>query len=72
MQRLQRFGTYGRLKQVALRRVAHTFAADSHLLTELRLLFDAIDTDGSGIITHDEMLEVKRLCSPSGHRAFHS
>lgn len=57
VQRLQRFGTYGRFKQVALRRVAHTFAADSHLLTELRQLFDAIDTDCSGTITHDEMLE---------------
>lgn len=57
VQRLQRFGTYGRFKQIALRRVAHTFAADSHLLTELRQLFDAIDSDGSGTITHEEMLQ---------------
>lgn len=29
---LQRFGTYGRLKQVALRAVAHNFVANSELL----------------------------------------
>ena len=29
---MQRFGTYGRLKQVALRAVAHNFVADSELL----------------------------------------
>ena len=64
VQRLQRFGTYGRLKQVALRKVAHTFAADSQLLTELRQLFDAIDSDGSGTISHDEMIEATRFGIP--------
>lgn len=55
---MQRFGTYGRLKQVALRAVAHNFAADSELLRELRDLFNSIDSDGSGTISHEEMLQV--------------
>ena len=38
--------------------MAHSFTEDSQLLTELRALFDAIDTDNSGTISHAEMLEV--------------
>mmetsp|Transcript_18592 Transcript_18592/g.56153 ORF Transcript_18592/g.56153 Transcript_18592/m.56153 type:complete len:489 (-) Transcript_18592:1324-2790(-) len=60
VQRLQRFGTYGRLKQVALRKVAHSFTEDSHMLSELRALFDAIDTDNSGTISHAEMLQAMK------------
>ncbi len=54
----QRFGTFGRLKQVALRAIAHNFGADGELLAEMRDMFNAIDTDGSGTITHEEMEKV--------------
>lgn len=43
---------------MALRKVAHSFTEDSHMLSELRALFDAIDTDNSGTISHAEMLQV--------------
>ena len=45
--------------QVALRAVAHTFAADGDFLRELRYMFNTIDVDGSGTITHDEMVQVQ-------------
>ena len=48
VQRLQRFGTYGRLKQIALRKVAHNIDSDSALVSELRAAFRQIDTHGTG------------------------
>lgn len=48
VQRLQRFGTYGRLKQIALRKVAHSIAGDSSLVSELQAAFQALDTHNTG------------------------
>ncbi len=48
VQRLQRFGTYGRLKQIALRKVAHNIASDSALVSDLRKAFQQLDTAGTG------------------------
>lgn len=55
VQRLQRFGTYGRLKQIALRRVANaamTVAGDSAMLAEIRAAFEAMDTAGDGRVPY--------------------
>lgn len=48
VQRLQRFGTYGRLKQIALRKVAHNIASDSALVSDLRQAFQQLDTACTG------------------------
>lgn len=48
VQRLQRFGTYGRLKQIALRKVAHNIASDSALVSDLRKAFQQLDTADTG------------------------
>lgn len=54
VQRLQRFGTYGRLKQIALRKVAHNIDSDSALVSELRAAFRQIDTHGTGTIKYKD------------------
>lgn len=54
VQRLQRFGTYGRLKQIALRKVAHNIASDSALVSDLRKAFQQLDTAGTGAIKYDD------------------
>ena len=48
VQRLQRFGTYGRLKQIALRKLAHSVAGDSSLVADLQTAFQALDTHKTG------------------------
>ena len=48
VQRLQRFGTYGRLKQIALRKVAHNIAADSAVLADIKAAFQKLDWQGTG------------------------
>ncbi len=48
VQRLQRFGTYGRLKQIALRKVAHNIAKDDVLVSDLRAAFQQLDTQITG------------------------
>ena len=48
VQRLQRFGTYGRLKQIALRKVAHNIAADSAVLADIKAAFQKLDLQGTG------------------------
>ena len=50
---------YGRLKQVALRSVAHSLAADSAALTDLREMFDVLDPDHRGFISHEAMLQAR-------------
>ena len=50
---------YGRLKQVALRSVAASLAADSDALAGLREIFDSLDTTCSGRISHDAMVQVR-------------
>ncbi|DBA71563.1 hypothetical protein WJX79_004862 [Trebouxia sp. C0005] len=54
VQRLQRFGTYGRLKQIALRKVAHNIASDSALVSDLRKAFQQLDTADTGTIKYDD------------------
>ena len=48
VQRLQRFGTYGRLKQIALRKVAHNIAGDSAVLADIKAAFQKLDSQGTG------------------------
>ena len=48
VQRLQRFGTYGRLKQIALRKVAHNIAGDSAVLADIKGAFQKLDPQGTG------------------------
>jgi calcium-dependent protein kinase len=60
VQRLQRFGTYGRLKQVALRGVANvalTVAGNSDMLVEIRSAFAAMDKDGDGRVPYAAMVD---------------
>jgi len=52
MRSLQAFSTTTRLHKVALELLA--FAAPSHEVNELRQVFNAIDTDGSGAISREE------------------
>ena len=59
MQRLQRFGTYGRIKQVALRAVAHHIATDSQLVAELREVFQELDKDQAGKVHYNDVVEVR-------------
>lgn len=66
VQRLQRYGTYGRLKQAALRKVAH--AALAHysqpgLPEALQAAFAAMDRQGTGRIALDDLRAELR----SGH-----
>ena len=48
VQRLQRFGTYGRLKQIALRKVAHNIAGDSAVLADIKAAFQKLDPQSTG------------------------
>ena len=48
VQRLQRFGTYGRLKQIALRKVAHNIAGDNAVLADIKAAFQKLDSLGTG------------------------
>ncbi|GAB4824203.1 hypothetical protein N2152v2_011249 [Parachlorella kessleri] len=52
VQRLQRFGTYGQLKQLALTQVAHGIAADSSLIADLRDLFRQLDPQDTGKVSY--------------------
>ncbi len=58
VQRLQRFGTYGRIKQVALRAVAHHIATDSQLVAELREVFQELDKEQAGKVHYHDVVEV--------------
>ena len=46
------------MKQIALRSVAHSLAADTGALAELREVFDSLDTSRSGRISHAAMVQV--------------
>lgn len=55
VQRLQRFGTYGRLKQIALRGIANvalTVAGDGPMLAEIESTFRRLDADGLGRVPY--------------------
>ena len=76
VQRLQRFGTYGRLKQAALRKVAHNLAADDAALMDLQKAFAKMDPEGTGSIRYSSLSQVdqhklghglKGLCRKNPH-----
>jgi hypothetical protein len=48
VQRLQRFGTYGQLKKVALRAVATRVAADTDVVQQLRSSLEGAAASGGG------------------------
>lgn len=50
VQRLQRFGTYGRLKQIALRKIAHSIERDSSLVGDVQAAFQALDPQNTGML----------------------
>lgn len=50
---LKTFDTYSKFKQTALEVMAFTLTVDD--MKDLRLAFEAIDADGNGIITMDEL-----------------
>ncbi|KAI8465162.1 MAG: kinase-like domain-containing protein [Monoraphidium minutum] len=56
VQRLQRYGTYGRLKQIALREVAALMLADGAVLQGLADAFKALDTAGTGRVPFEAAL----------------
>ena len=60
VQRLQRFGTYGRLKQIALRKLAHNVAAESSLVADLQTAFQALDTYNTGRVAYDDAVQALR------------
>lgn len=62
IQRLQRFGTYGKLKQVSLRRVASFVAKETDLVKDLREAFAAMDTTGSGKMTRKDIYSLLSGC----------
>eukprot|EP00210_Caulerpa_lentillifera_P002691 g2571.t1 len=65
MQRLQRFATYGDLKQLILMKISQEILEPSDMDkkfmmnfgNELRQLFDELDTDGSGSISTEELAD---------------
>ena len=59
VQRLQRFGTYGRLKQVALRQIASAWlplAGDQEMVAEIRATFEAMDAEGNGKVPYSAVV----------------
>eukprot|EP00803_Ostreobium_quekettii_P004365 evm.model.scf_394.1 EVM.evm.TU.scf_394.1 scf_394:12902-20036(+) len=55
VQRLQRFGTYGRLKQAALRKVAEFVATDGQLVEDLAKAFHLLDTSDTGRVSYTDI-----------------
>ncbi|KIZ00641.1 hypothetical protein MNEG_7321 [Monoraphidium neglectum] len=60
VQRLQRYGTYGRLKQVALREVAALMLQDGAVLQGLAEAFRKLDTQGTGRVPFQLAVEELR------------
>ena len=61
VQRLQRFGTYGRLKQVALREIANvalTVAGDQNMVTDIQAMFKQMDSEGCGHVPYSAMVRL--------------
>ena len=59
VQRLQRFGTYGRLKQVALRQIANvalTVAGSSDMVAEIKAVFADLDPAGRGKVPYSALV----------------
>ena len=61
VQRLQRFGTYGRLKQAALREIATAYlplAGDHEMLQDIKSLFEQIDEDSDGRVPYESLVSL--------------
>lgn len=56
VQRLQRFGTYGKLKQVALRQVASFVAEETDLVEDLQEAFTGMDLFGTGRLGRSDIV----------------
>ncbi|KAG2435560.1 hypothetical protein HYH02_011854 [Chlamydomonas schloesseri] len=57
VQRLQRFGTYGRLKQLALRAVVSFMAtAETERIASLAAAFRGLDPAGRGVVPYDSVV----------------
>lgn len=57
VQRLQRFGTYGRLKRAALRAMAPFIAEDDQIVAHLRGMFASLDRDKKGTVSYEDLVE---------------
>ena len=44
--------------------MAHSLAADSEALQGMREMFEQLDTDGNGLISHADMVKVRALEAP--------
>jgi len=55
VQRLQRFGTYGRLKQVALRTMVTNLALDGELMSGLQVMLRELDWCQSGRVFYSDL-----------------
>ncbi|GMH43343.1 hypothetical protein BSKO_11265 [Bryopsis sp. KO-2023] len=60
IQRLQRFGTYGKLKQVALRQVAIFIALETNIFQDLLRVFFGMNTWGSGRLGRADVVALLR------------
>ncbi|MEW5296994.1 MAG: hypothetical protein WDW36_000234 [Sanguina aurantia] len=60
VQRLQRYGTYGRLKQLALRAVVSFMATDHQQLLQLREAFSGLDLGSTGRVAYTEVVALLR------------
>jgi calcium-dependent protein kinase len=61
VQRLQRFGTYGRLKQAALVEIAAAslpIAGDTDMVREIKETFAELDADGDGRVPYAAMVDL--------------
>eukprot|EP00210_Caulerpa_lentillifera_P006665 g6368.t1 len=58
VQRLQRFGTYGKLKQAALKKVATYVIQDPYLMKDLKAGFFQLDKRGNGRVASGEIVKL--------------
>lgn len=58
VQRLQRYGTYGKLKQAALRAVAECIRSDSNFVADLRQGFETLDPGRTGSIPYSALVDM--------------
>lgn len=70
VQRLQRYGTYGKLKQAALRAVASRIRSDSEFVQDLKGGFETLDPNKTGSIPYETVADMlsNGACDDSGCR----